>query len=143
MTIVEPQLPYLSFLGTLIVSLVVFVIFTPLSALLLWLSAKIFHVPRTYVQSLWPALILGVFSALIGLLAMNVGSFASIIISAIGMIVQLALYLLLPSWMLHVDYGKGALVGLVWLGFMIAANVIMLGFFLIIFFVSAAITGLI
>ncbi len=96
-----------------------------ISALLLWLSAKIFKQKLSYGKSLGPAAIVvvsGLFFSLIGL----IDPIINIITSILGMLVGLALFLTLPSLLLKMEWNKGLLVGLVWMVFSFVLGLILM-----------------
>ena len=84
------------------------------------LSGKIFKQGIAYGKAFLAALVVGIVGFVLGLIGPLSGS-ASLtgVMGAIGFLAGLALYLVLPTLMLHLEWGKGVLTGLVWFGFKI------------------------
>jgi len=114
---------FISFDTGVVIPLIYFVITVPLSALILFLSGKIFKQDIPYDKSLIPALIIGVISLIFGLIMQAASNWIVIIILlGFSSVIVLALYLILPKLILNLKWNKGLLIGLVWFGFMVVVS---------------------
>lgn len=106
------------------------VIGVPLSALMLWLSGKIFKQAISYGKAILPALIIWAVGAVFSVIMLAVydptlaGVGILAVLGVVNFIIGLALYLLLPKMMFNLEWGKGVLTGLVWWVFMLIVGLI-------------------
>jgi len=126
----------------LVMSLVGFIVLLPISALILWVSGRIFKVGIPYVKALIPAAIIGVVGILISLPSVMMQNIAvSMGTGIINFLVGLALYLVLPKYIFNLEWKTGLLVGLVWFVLMIVVGLIV-GMILGIIFLAVTLSGL-
>lgn len=118
--------------GVTILSLVIgLIIGVPLSALMLWLSGRIFKQSVGYVKAIIPALIIWAVGAAFGVIISLVyqpdmmGLGALVAIGGTNFTISLALYLLLPKLMFKLEWGRGVLTGLVWWALMLGVSFVM------------------
>jgi len=108
-----------------IISLVGFIITVPVSALMLWVTGKIFKEDIDFLKSFFAAAIIGVVGLVLGLIGPLTGSLTVTgIMMILGFIVSLALYLILPKLFFDLEWGRGILVGLVWFAFMFVIGMV-------------------
>jgi hypothetical protein len=126
-------------MASLIIGIVTTIIMIPLNALLLMISTKIFKIKDTsYMTALKVAAILGVVSIVLSVIGNFLPTVGQIIFWLSMIIVSIVLALWLIKSMYSLDWGKAALVWLVWfvlsliVGFIfaliIAAIVVLVGF---------------
>ena len=122
----------------LIIGIVTIIIMIPLNALLLMISTKIFKIKdSSYMTAIKVACILGVVSIVLSIIGNFLPTIGQIIFWLSMIIVSIALALWLIKSMYTLDWGKAALVWLVWfvlslivgfiLGLIIGVIVIMIG----------------
>ena len=129
---------------SIITALISLIIIVPLSALMLFLSSKIFKVPVPYSKALIPALIIGgigfLFSVISALLQTSLATIAiSVVIGIVSLLVSIALHLTLPTLILKMEWGKGLLIGLVWGAFNFVVGLIVAGVLFIIALIGTSI----
>ena len=113
----------------IIIALIGFILTVPLSALALWLSTKIFKVQVTYVKALVPALIATGVGSLFGIISIVLDvslayGIIGVVMTGLSILVSIALYLVLPTLILKIEWKQGLLVGLVWMVFAFVAGMI-------------------
>ena len=134
----------------LVMSVVSIVVFALISALVLWVTAKIFGIKTGFGKPLGIAVILGIImfcwqllSMLLGLLPV-VGGVVSVIMMVLGIFVYLGVLVvaaLLIKKKYAVDWGKALLIWLVWLVILMVVSGIMVGILAVIAMVFGAAIG--
>jgi hypothetical protein len=110
---------------TVVISVISLVITVPLSALALFLSGKIFKQGIGFGRAFLAALIVGAVGFVLTLIGPLSGSLTLTgALAIVSFLVGLALYLVLPKLMFNLEWGKGLLVGLVWLVIMLVVTFI-------------------
>ncbi|MBT4540816.1 hypothetical protein HOC35_04855 [Candidatus Woesearchaeota archaeon] len=113
-------------MSSILISLITFIITVPLSALALFFAAKIFKVDVSYKNALLPALIVAGVGFVLKLIGAFAGSLIVIgVIGVLGFFISIALYLILPKYIYHLEWKEGLLVGVVWFGFMLVVGFIL------------------
>jgi len=113
--------------GTALVSLITTAVFIFINALLLMISTILFKIKdRSYTSALWVTAILGAASFVVSIIALLLPPIAagiiSVLLSWIAIGIALALYLIKIKY--NLDWGKAALVWLVYTVFAIIAGLI-------------------
>ena len=107
----------------------------PLSALMLWLSAKIFKQKVTYAKALLPALVIVIIGLILGIPSIYSDSIVLVLLLAIaGFLISVAFYFTLPRLMLKLPWNKALLTGLLWWVFMIIIGLIITFIIMVIIF---------
>lgn len=102
-------------LGTvLLMSAIGFVVFTPISAAILFLASKKYASQVSYKQSLVPAVILSVINFSISLVLYIARIKTTFAISISITLVLLVFFVTLPVFFLEMDLMEGFIVGIIW-----------------------------